>query len=455
MILGCCVISAGAESDITLRYHENSGTFISIDGDYCKYIFSTACRPDLKAEQKRLIAAESRQDRIDVEMNLTVDEMESVSAWIDRHLLLEPSMADQVEKEPSTINSNDRTVITLTVARGADARYFRLDRDMEVSEVLRTAEADLQALCHRFYADRRDRPVVSPYASILTDAGAASCLKAAQPDPSCWKEPRLFHQPFDNAIADRISITKSEFPAAFLTPVHSPNKAYYFMTVRPDFTREGPWSTAVYIYVEKDQLTRIDLLDHSSLAPGIEWLNEKLLSIRVWWGRIMGTDLIIDVETGTIVSKEMVVDGRILYEQHAESQNALEKRRAELEENPDTEYSIVDLRRMLASGTPEEKEQALDSFNEHFQAKLVPNVIEAILDETRLPRQGDTGWGTVHHYAATAMCAFARRIDGLSQKERGRHEFSFYDEGGVATAGRRQEVHANWLAWWQKNGQGC
>lgn len=120
---------------------------------------------------------------------------------------------------------------------------------------------------------------------------------------------------------------------------------------------------------------------------------------------------------------------------------------------PDLDLSIEDLREKLQTGTPEEKEQTLDSFMKQFLVELVPDIIAAILDDTRLPRRGDTGWGTVHHYAATAMCAFAQRIDGLSQKERDRHVYSFYDEGGVATTERRQEVHANWLAWWEEHEQ--
>lgn len=286
-------------------------------------------------------------------------------------------------------------------------------------------------------------------------AGTAMCLEAAPPDPSRWKEPRLYHQPFDAAFADRIVISKSGTPAALLTPAHSPNRAYYYMTVKPDFTKDGPWNTAIYVYAEQDRLTRIDLLDHANFHPAIEWVNEKFLFIRVWWGRQVGTDIIFDVESDRPLSMEMVHDGRILFEQHAESVRAEERQKAALEENPDTGYSLAELRRMLASGTPEEKERALDSFNEHFQPKLVPNIIEAILDETRLPRHADTGWGTVHHYAATAMGNFARRIDGLSQKERGYHDYSFHDEGGVADEERRNEVHANWLEWWRENGQGC
>ncbi len=286
---------------------------------------------------------------------------------------------------------------------------------------------------------------------LLGCCNYAAADERTQPDPAAWKEPRLFHRPFDDAFADRIVISKSPFPAALLTPVHSPNKVYYYMAVKPDFAREGPWSTEIYVYAEKEQLTRVDLRDHAVYAPEIKWINEKLLFIRVWWGRQVGTDLVIDAETDRIVSREMVEDGRLLFEQYAESSKALKGQESEPESGPDHDQSIAELRQMLTSGTPEEKEAALDSFTEQFQVALVPDVIAATLDDTRLPRHEDTGWGTVYHYAATAMCSYARRIDGLTQKERGRHDYSFYDEGGVAAPERRQEVHDNWLKWWREN----
>ena len=54
----------------------------------------------------------------------------------------------------------------------------------------------------------------------------------------------------------------------------------------------------------------------------VHWINEKLIFIRVWWGRIVGTDIIFDVEKQVYLSLEMVVDGTQLYNQ---TRQALEK----------------------------------------------------------------------------------------------------------------------------------
>jgi hypothetical protein len=112
---------------------------------------------------------------------------------------------------------------------------------------------------------------------------------------------------------------------------------------------------------------------------------------------------------------------------------------------------ILRLKYQLKCGTPSQKEAVLNIFMEEYQRSLVPSVINAILDNTPLPRHGDTGWGLVYHQAATAMCEFARLVDGKSQEERGRREYSFYDDVGRASFARQKEIYTNWKRWWSKN----
>jgi hypothetical protein len=49
--------------------------------------------------------------------------------------------------------------------------------------------------------------------------------------------------------------------------------------------------------------------------PEVRWVNEKLLSVRVWWGRAIGTDLIVDVERERLVYRELFHDGQSMFEQ--------------------------------------------------------------------------------------------------------------------------------------------
>jgi len=136
--------------------------------------------------------------------------------------------------------------------------------------------------------------------------------------PDKWKEPRLFHRPFDEQFASRIVLDHCAIPAAARKPEMAPNHAYWFALIRPDQTKIGPWDSDILVFTERDSLLRIRLRDILECHE-VAWVNEKLLRIRVWWGRICATDLIVDVEQAQIVYKEMVWDGAIPFQQFQEA----------------------------------------------------------------------------------------------------------------------------------------
>jgi len=115
--------------------------------------------------------------------------------------------------------------------------------------------------------------------------------------------------------------------------------------------------------------------------------------------------------------------------------------------------SVAEWTRQLKSGAPGEKGKALAFFAASHPIEMVPAVIEAVLDKTALPKEGDSGWGNIYHQAAMALCDFARIYDGLDQKARGYQKFSFYDDSGTATVWRRREVYSNWSHWWRNHEQ--
>lgn len=118
------------------------------------------------------------------------------------------------------------------------------------------------------------------------------------------------------------------------------------------------------------------------------------------------------------------------------------------------------LRDALKSGTPSEKESALDTIRDLKPIKLIPEVIEAIEDPTPLPdhvsRDCKTGWVFVGHQAATVMGEIARDIDGVAvgmkPADRPYQPYSFHndlDQGDkLKAAGRLSEVRKNWARWW-------
>ena len=91
---------------------------------------------------------------------------------------------------------------------------------------------------------------------------------------------------------------------------------------------------------------------------------------------------------------------------------------------PEPTRDEVELTKLLAKGSPKEKYQALNKFRAEKQPALVSAVIELVLDDSSLPREGDTGWGSIHHLAANSLQLYAQSLDGLELKER---EAFFFD----------------------------
>ena len=92
----------------------------------------------------------------------------------------------------------------------------------------------------------------------------------------------------------------------------SPNKGYYFAV------EGGRPIGRVTIHAEKDHLVDIQFVNLFWLTD-VRWLNEKLIFMRPWWGRIAATDLIFDVEREEMIYAESVTDATVAYQQYQES----------------------------------------------------------------------------------------------------------------------------------------
>ncbi len=118
------------------------------------------------------------------------------------------------------------------------------------------------------------------------------------------------------------------------------------------------------------------------------------------------------------------------------------------------------LRDAVKSGTPAEKEAALEMIRGLKPIALIPEIIEAIEDPTTLPDHSTpdcrTGWVFVGHQAASVLAEMARAIDGvevgMKPGQRAYRSYSFHDdlESGdkMRKSGRLSEVRKNWAEWW-------
>ena len=158
------------------------------------------------------------------------------------------------------------------------------------------------------------RLVVLSLLTVLAQASDAASNPWPGLPPDCWSEVRLVHQGgTDEDDPWRQNTTITSVMAGKPAPgVFSPNKAYFFVT------EDGGTSARVIIYAEKDHLIQFAFSKLKGLSD-IKWVNEKLIFIRVWWGRIMATDFVYDVEQEKLVYTETVVDGYLALQQYRES----------------------------------------------------------------------------------------------------------------------------------------
>ena len=134
--------------------------------------------------------------------------------------------------------------------------------------------------------------------------------------PRCWPEPRLHHPPMEKDFRDKVEqrlqlrrVTENMPKGRTL----SPNGAYAFheeRVQRPD----GSSVVTVKVFTESDELLEVRA-ENVKGVNHVQWVNEKLLFLRVWIGRLGGADVILDVERDRIILMETVMDGRLDWEQ--------------------------------------------------------------------------------------------------------------------------------------------
>jgi hypothetical protein len=89
---------------------------------------------------------------------------------------------------------------------------------------------------------------------------------------------------------------------------YSPHGVRAFWVVAPDFSQEGPWSTAVFVadVGHGGRAVRISIENHANATPVVQWVNDELLHVQVWWGRIAASDLVFDVVDGVLLYSRLV-----------------------------------------------------------------------------------------------------------------------------------------------------
>lgn len=123
--------------------------------------------------------------------------------------------------------------------------------------------------------------------------------------PAACEDRLVAYSPLGEYARARIGLERTPraaAPAGVGERRDSPQGTRWLVAVEPDFTRPGPWTTVLAVsgYPTGAELLRATFRDHGSGGVRTTWLNEKLLFVQVWWGRIASSDLVIDVDRGAL-----------------------------------------------------------------------------------------------------------------------------------------------------------
>ena len=137
----------------------------------------------------------------------------------------------------------------------------------------------------------------------------------AQQIPSC-RDAMVTYSAFDEHFAANMIIQPGPAPRSALImgdKQFTSQGTRWMVIAKPDYMKAGPWATAVWVGDRKgSSLLQLAFLDHANGGVNIRWLNEKLLYGSVWWGPIVSTDFVFDVEKRTFLYREMVNYGELV-----------------------------------------------------------------------------------------------------------------------------------------------
>lgn len=136
-------------------------------------------------------------------------------------------------------------------------------------------------------------------------------MQESRPTPPkpCDELDKVDYEPETRLLGDKIVISTLDVNADDGKQVNgaeklfSPHRTKWVKSKKPDTMRPGPWTTILFVEGNKANPVhlKLEFRDHASYGVDAKWLNEKLIFLQVWWGRIGSTDLILDVETNQVL----------------------------------------------------------------------------------------------------------------------------------------------------------
>lgn len=87
---------------------------------------------------------------------------------------------------------------------------------------------------------------------------------------------------------------------------HSPNGAYAYVLEQPRASQRPP--RVARLIVDREHDTHLALSLRGVAAVDAQWVNEKLILVRVSWNHTLRSDMLLDVEAGELIAEETIDD---------------------------------------------------------------------------------------------------------------------------------------------------
>lgn len=146
-------------------------------------------------------------------------------------------------------------------------------------------------------------------ASLMIILGAAG-VGANEPMLNCNDQVVRYAAPATAQLEKQITVTPLPQPQGSILEErdpefhpHSPQQTAAFNRVHTaDRMKPGPYSNTIDVMSTRGdpiawRIQIVELRDNARL----HWLNEELLFMQLWWGRILSTDLIFELGTGRFI----------------------------------------------------------------------------------------------------------------------------------------------------------
>ena len=143
---------------------------------------------------------------------------------------------------------------------------------------------------------------------------------------ACWQGARIYHNDHASKFIPKIEKVAPSIEHPLQNQektVPSTNNAYTYRFINKNPQNSHAQKIDLYVHVERPYVLKISFDDINSEGlwsfSDPVWINEKLLFLRAWAGKIAGIDMILDVEAEKFIYLENFWDGEMSFQQHQEA----------------------------------------------------------------------------------------------------------------------------------------